>query len=169
MTILGLDPGTESCGYGVLCNKSGAAKNPHAGFECVGYGVMKTPRDKNAGERLLLLEKSFAKVLKKYKPDAIGIERLFFFKNQKTIIGVSEARGVLLALIAKNKIPVHEFTPLQMKLAVTGYGRAEKRQVQWMLKELLRLPEIPKPDDAADALGIALSCSLLLQKNIPLS
>jgi len=157
MTILGIDPGTERTGYGVILKQR--AKQ----LQCVTYGCITTSRDKQRGERLVLLEKGVSQLLKTYKPEVLAVESLFFFKNLKTVMSVSEAKGVILLAAARAKTPVYEFTPLQVKAAVTGYGRAEKKQVQRMVKEILGLQEVPKPDDAADGLGIAIACSLVLK------
>ncbi len=160
MTVLGIDPGTERMGYGVLSYVIGKRTNPNALFDCLEYGIFRTLKTEMPGERLAAIEKNLNKIIANYKPEAIGIERLFFTKNQKTVMAVSEARGVVLLSAAKHNIPVFEFTPPQMKLAITGYGKAEKKQVQRMIKEILALKEIPKPDDAADALGMAIACGL---------
>lgn len=152
MIILGVDPGTAIIGFGIIKiekNKS----------ELIEYGCIKTDPKFSTAERLNKLDKELAKIIKKYKPDKAAVEDIFFFKNLKTVIKVSQARGVILARIAKMKIPVYEYTPLQVKQAVTSYGRAEKKQVQQMVKLLLNLKEIPKPDDAADALAIAICCA----------
>jgi crossover junction endodeoxyribonuclease RuvC len=154
MTILGLDPGTARTGYGVLQKEKGTVK-------CLEYGCFETPKHKTAGERLVVLEKALLRVLKDYKPDQVAVERLFFFKNLKTAMPVSEARGVLLLTLASKKIPTIELSPLQVKMAVTGYGRADKKQIQGMVKEILGLKEIPRPDDAADALALAIASSAL--------
>ena len=103
-----------------------------------------------------------SKIVKDFKPDILSVEKLFFFKNAKTAIPVSQARGVILLVGAKKKIPIYEFTPLQVKLNIVGYGRAEKIQLQKMIKKILNLDKIPKPDDAADALGLAVSYTYLL-------
>jgi crossover junction endodeoxyribonuclease RuvC len=155
MIILGIDPGSAKTGYGII------EKRPRAKLECVTYGCITTPQSKSNSERLLLLEKELAAVLKRYQPDVAAVERLFFFKNLKTVMPVSEARGVILLTLARHKIPIYEFTPLQVKMTIAGYGRAEKKQVQRMVKEILSLPEIPKPDDAADGLAMAIACSLI--------
>ena len=156
MIILGIDPGSEKTGYGVV------EKLPRSKLTCITYGCITTPRDRSRAERLVILEKELTVVLKRYQPEAVGVESLFFFKNLKTVMAVSEARGVILFSLAKNKSPVYEFSPLQVKMAVCGYGKAEKKQVQHMVKEILSLPEIPKPDDAADGLGLAITCSISL-------
>lgn len=150
MKILGIDPGTAIIGYGVI--DSGRK------LELIDYGCIKTSADLSTADRLVVLNKELKKILKKYKPDAVAVEDIFFFKNLKTAIKVSQARGVILLTIAHLKIPIYEFTPLQIKQAVACYGRAEKIQVQKMVKALLNLKEIPKPDDAADALAVAICC-----------
>ncbi|HCM36626.1 MAG TPA: crossover junction endodeoxyribonuclease RuvC [Candidatus Wildermuthbacteria bacterium] len=157
MTIFGIDPGSERTGYGVV------EKLPRTKLKCLEYGCIVTPRTKSRAERLLILERKLSSLLVKTKPDAGAVESLFFFKNLKTAMPVSEARGVALLALAKRKIPAYEFSPLQIKMAVAGYGRAEKKQVQYMVKEILRLEAIPKPDDAADGLAVAIACSLALR------
>jgi len=151
MIILGIDPGTAIIGFGLIeKNKSN--------LRLIKYGCIKTSANLSTAERLNVLHKELGSLLKKHKPDIVGVEDIFFFKNLKTAIKVSQARGVILLTIAKAGIPVAEFTPLQIKQAVACYGRAEKIQVQKMVKTLLNLKEIPKPDDAADALAVAICC-----------
>jgi len=152
MIILGIDPGTAITGFGLIeKNKSN--------LKLLKYGCIKTSVDLSTAERLVVLNKELEKLLKKHKPGAIAVEDIFFFKNLKTAIKVSQARGVILFTAANLNIPIYEYTPLQVKQAVTTYGRAEKIQVQKMVKILLNLKEIPKPDDAADALAIAICCA----------
>lgn len=158
MTILGVDPGTATTGWGVVKNIRGNS------LECVSYNCITTPKAKKPGDRLVLLEKELLQILQDYKPDAVVVERLYFFKNLKTVMPVSEARGVILLAIAKKKLPVFELTPLQVKMAITGYGRADKKQMQRMVQQTLRLSETPKPDDAADALGLAIAGVFLSKK-----
>lgn len=158
MIILGVDPGTARTGYGVI------EKIRNSVLRCVSYGCITTAKEKPAGERLVILEKELTQVLNTYRPDAVAVERLYFFKNLKSVMPVSEARGVILLAIAKKKLPVLEFTPLQAKMAITGYGRADKKQMQRMVQQILKLPQIPKPDDAADALGLAIAGSFLFKK-----
>lgn len=155
MIVLGLDPGLERTGYGLI------EKLPHSKLSCLAYGRITTLRTDEKPGRLLFLEKELTTILKRYRPEAAGVESLFFFKNLKTVMPVSEARGVILVTLAKCKIPIYEYTPLQVKMAVCGYGRAEKQQVQRMVQQTLSLLEIPK-DDAADGLGVAIACSLSL-------
>lgn len=156
MIILGIDPGTARLGYGIIQTE----KNKNELIVC---GCLETPKNIIPAERLKILYQKLTVIIKKYWPKYLAIEELFFFKNSKTIISVAQARGITLLAAAKAGIPVLEFTPLQVKQAVTGYGRAEKRQVQKMIKVLLCLKEIPKPDDAADALATAI-CAAHCQK-----
>lgn len=149
MIIIGIDPGTAITGFGVV-------KKTKQDPKAIDYGCIKTSPFLSPGERLKKIEGEINKLINKYKPTVIAIESIYFFKNLKTAMPVSQAKGVILLAAAKKKIPVFEFTPLQMKMAITGYGKAEKKQVQKMIQILLDLKEIPKPDDAADALGIAL-------------
>lgn len=158
MIILGIDPGTATTGYGVVQNIHGNS------MECISYNCITTGKEKKPGDRLVLLEKELLQVLQKHKPDAVAVERLYFFKNLKSVMPVSEARGVILLAIAKKKLPVLELTPLQVKMAITGYGRADKKQVQRMVQHILNLPQVPKPDDAADALGLAIAGVFLVKK-----
>lgn len=156
MIILGIDPGTAIIGYGLI-------EKTNNKLVLIDYGCIRTSADLSTADRLVILNKELEKLLKKYKPSAVAVEDIFFFKNLKTVIKVSQARGVILLTIAKLKIPVYEFTPLQIKQAVTCYGRADKIQVQKMVKALLNLRDIPKPDDAADALAIAICCGNCLR------
>ncbi len=139
MKTLGIDPGSSLTGYGVVEED-----------KVIEYGCIRT------GNLLVSLYDETGKIIKKHRPDALAIEKLFFSKNVKTALAVGEARGVILLCAALAKIPVAEYTPLEVKMAVTGYGRADKYQVQQMVKNLLGMAEIPKPDDAADALAIAI-------------
>jgi crossover junction endodeoxyribonuclease RuvC len=152
MVIMGIDPGTAITGYGIINKQSAESK-------ILDYGCIRTETRFSTAERLGQIDQRFTKLLRKYKPDQIAVEDIFFFKNLKTAIKVSQARGVILARAACLKIPVFEYTPLQVKQAVTGYGRADKKQVQEMVKLLLNLKEIPEPDDAADALAVAICCA----------
>jgi len=148
---LGFDPGLATLGYGVIkTDKSGRA-------EMLDYGIISTPKDENLAVRLCMLEEGINQVIDKFKPDEIAIEELFFAKNVKTGIAVAHARGVLLLTADKKCGRIFEYTPLQIKQALTGYGRAEKNQIQQMVKTFLRLKAVPKPDDAADALAVALT------------
>ncbi len=151
MIILGFDPGIATLGYGVISTDK---KRPP---EAVDYGVVLTPKELNLAERLELLEKGVNQIIEKYNPEEIAVEELFFAKNVKTGIAVAHARGVLLLTAKKACGKIFEYTPLQIKQALTGYGRADKNQIQQMVKTLLKLSKIPKPDDAADALAVALA------------
>lgn len=152
MIILGIDPGTATTGYGVVESRDNKLK-------MIDYGCIRTPAKTPDAERLLEIDRQLIKLIKKYKPEQVGVEDLFFFKNLKTAIKVSQARGVVLSRIAGSGTIAREYTPLQVKQAVAGYGRADKTQVQKMVKLLLGLKETPKPDDAADALAIAICCA----------
>ncbi|HEY8421452.1 MAG TPA: crossover junction endodeoxyribonuclease RuvC [Thermoclostridium sp.] len=149
MIILGIDPGFAITGYGVL-NYIGNQ------FKVMDFGVITTNADLPHPQRLLLLEKSLVDIIDEYKPETMSVEELFFNNNAKTALQVGQGRGVALLCAARAGIPVYEYTPIQVKQGVTGYGRASKIQVQQMIKILLGLPEIPKPDDAADALAVAI-------------
>ncbi|MEK7111433.1 MAG: crossover junction endodeoxyribonuclease RuvC [Patescibacteria group bacterium] len=150
MIILGIDPGFARMGWG-LVNKTGAK------FSLIDYGCLETSPETGLSDRLELIFDGVFKIIKKYKPDLAGVETLFFNTNAKTAVKVGEARGVLLLALKKSGVKVIDITPLQVKQAVAGYGRAEKTQVQKMVKALLNLKEIPRPDDAADALAVALA------------
>lgn len=149
MLTLGIDPGIAISGYGLV-------KKEKDRLHMVEYGVIRTESGIPVSQRLRCLYEGFTRLIKEYKPDAIAVEELFFNKNAKTIITVGEARGIALLSAALSNIEVFEYTPLQVKQAVVGYGRAEKNQVQAMVKILLHLDRIPKPDDAADALAAAI-------------
>ena len=148
MIILGIDPGTATTGYGVI-------KKTKRNLKCLTWGTIETNPSLSNGERLKNLQNQLNKLIKKYKPKLLTVEKIYFFKNIKTAIPVAQAKGTILLTAAKKKIPIFEFTPLQVKTAITGYGRADKKQVQKMIKRLLNLKKLPK-DDAADALGVAI-------------
>jgi len=160
MVILGIDPGLARIGFGVI-KVSKKKRRKEVKIKSIDWGVIETKKELGNNKRLLFLEKELKKILKKYTPDYVVIEKLFFFKNLKTAIEVSQATGVIKLIITKKKIPIIEITPLQVKMAITGYGRAKKDQIQKTLKKFLKLKEIPKPDDAADALALAYCCSTL--------
>jgi len=149
---MGIDPGTAATGYGLI------KKLPDK-LKIIDYGCIKTEAKFSTAERLKKIDQQLTKLIKKHKPKRIAVEDIFFFKNLKTAVKVSQARGVILSRAAQPKISVIEYTPLQIKQAVTGYGRADKKQVQQMVKVLLNLTEIPQPDDAADALAAAICCA----------
>ena len=150
MTILGIDPGLATLGYGII------EKNERGEFTAVDYGVVLTPKDESLPVRLAILEEGVKRVLEKYRPDEVAMEELFFSKNITTGIAVAHARGVALLTCVKECGKLYEYTPMQIKQALTGYGKADKQQIQSVVTSLLRLRSVPKPDDAADALAIAL-------------
>lgn len=148
MVILGLDPGTARLGYGVLRKDGGR-------FVHLEHGCLETPKGMPQPERLAELRRGIGDVIARHAPVLVGVEKLFFQKNARTAMTVSEARGVALLAAQDGGVPVFEPTPMQVKLALVGHGRADKRQVQEMVRRLLGLKAVPKPDDAADALAIA--------------
>lgn len=152
MVILGIDPGTATTGFGIL--ESAGNK-----LSVIDYGCIYTDSKLEMPERLDIIGENIKKIISKYKPHAVAVEELFFFKNAKTVISVGQARGVVLYIGKNMKLDVFEYTPLQVKQAVVGYGRAEKKQMQNMVKMVLGLKFIPKPDDAADALAVAICCA----------
>jgi len=149
MIILGIDPGTATTGFGLI--EVLQDKITH-----LEHGAIKTKAKTKAPLRLLEIFKQLQKLIKQHKPDVAAVEKLFFGVNTKTAFSVGEARGVILLACAEQKLEIGEYTPLEVKMALTGYGRADKQQIQQMVKSLLGLKEIPKPDDAADALAIAI-------------
>lgn len=157
MIILGIDPGTATTGYGIVSKKKGKLSLKE-------FGCIKTGKALPQAERLLLIRKELNKIIRKHKPRLIAVEELFFFKNLKTAIKVAEARGVILATAAEAKTAISEYTPLEVKIAISGYGRAEKSQVQKMVKAILGLKEIVKSDDAADAIAVAICAANSLRK-----
>jgi len=152
MLILGLDPGYARAGWGVIDQ----AKNKLAP---VAFGCLETKAQMSHAERLKKLQDEIKKIIAKYQPDALAIEELFFFKNLKTALQVAESRGVILATVFDCRLPIYEYTPLQIKQAVTSYGRADKNQVQQMVKLILGMKTIIQPDDAADAMAVAITCA----------
>jgi crossover junction endodeoxyribonuclease RuvC len=158
MRILGIDPGIADTGWGVIENNKGKLK-------CLAYGSIKTSSKKELPERLVELNQELNNIIKEYKPKIVGVEELFFCKNVKTALTVGHARGVILLTLKQNKLNPHEYTPLQIKQAVTSYGKADKGQVQGMVKVMLNLKEIPKPDDAADALAVAICTANSTSRN----
>ena len=162
MVILGVDPGFATVGVGVI-----EYSNPR--FKYLTCGAILTPAGEMVERRITTVYDEIDEIIRKYKPDAMAIEELFFNTNQKTIINVSQARGVILLAAQKNAVPIFEYTPLQVKQAVVGYGRAEKKQVIDMVRRILNMPAPPKPDDAADAVALAIcharSATSLLNQN----
>jgi len=149
MKTLGIDPGTAIMGFGLVEDDS-------RNLKAVEYGCIRTTKDKSPHERLLDLYKRLEEIIREFRPDYLAVEKLFFSTNIKTAMSVGEARGVILLSAARAGLKVAEYTPLQVKMAITGYGKADKRQIQQMVKTLLKLKVIPRPDDAADALAIAI-------------
>ncbi len=156
MKILGIDPGTAITGFGLI-TKTGP------NLAMVDCGIISTPKTMLMPDRLKIIYNDLSKLVKHHKPDAIAVEKLFFTSNITTAMTVSQARGVVLLVASQHGVFVGEYTPLQVKMAATGYGRAEKRQIQEMVKKILQLPALPKPDDAADALAIAICHSANLR------
>lgn len=149
MVIIGIDPGYAIVGYGII-NYEGNR------FKPIDYGAVTTPADMPFPARLEIIFDRLESVIKLCGPEALAIEKLFFNSNQKTVIDVSQARGVIMLCAQKNGLKAYEYTPLQIKQSVVGYGRAEKKQVMEMTRALLNLDKVPKPDDVADALAVAI-------------
>ena len=149
MRILGIDPGYGLIGFSII-------EKTRADNQVIDYGVIKTPKDMIFFERLKVIYDSMNKLIDKYNPNEMAIEKLYFNKNITTGIPVAEARGVILLSAVNRGLPVYEYTPQQIKMALTGVGKAEKSQVQFMVKTLLHLTKVPRPDDAADAVAVAL-------------
>jgi crossover junction endodeoxyribonuclease RuvC len=157
MRILGIDPGTGILGFGVIdVDKSSKMK-------LVDAGVIRTPVHEDDSVRLLTIFNELKLIINEFKPEVMSVEKLFFARNVTTAMTVSQARGIVLLLGMQHELELHEFTPMQIKQAVTGYGKADKKQIQEMVRVLLQLKEIPKPDDAADALAAAICCSMTLR------
>lgn len=150
MIILGIDPGLATMGYGII------EKLPNGDARAVDYGVVLTPKEENLPVRLAMLEEGVNKILTKFKPAEVAVEELFFAKNITTGIPVAHARGVILLTCIKFCGRLYEYTPMQIKQALTGYGRADKVQMQHVVASLLHFSKVPRPDDAADALAVAL-------------
>lgn len=151
MRILGIDPGTTRCGYGII------DVDPKKDFRYVHYGCITSDGHTTDGQRLNRIFIDISRLIDEYSPNHIAIESLFFFSNQKTATKIAEARGVILLAAHKKNIETYEYTPQQVKLAVTGYGRSDKKEVQEEVKKALGLEAVPKPDDAADGLALAIA------------
>lgn len=149
MLVIGIDPGTATTGYGLV-------RDTAQGLEMVGFGVILTPAGLPQEQRLVMLHEELEQILLLHRPDSAAVEKLFFSRNVTTAITVGQARGVALLALAQRGLVVGEYTPMEIKQAVAGYGGADKNQVQQMVKALLNLDKVPKPDDAADALAIAI-------------
>ena len=154
MIILGIDPGIARMGYGVI-----EKKRKHSKFYLVDYGCLETKTNTKTYRRLLKIYQGVKRIIKKYKPDLLAIEDIYFAKNTKTAIRVAQAMGVIMLATIEARLPLKEFSPLEVKQSLTTFGRADKSQVQKMVKTLLGMKEIPRPDDAADALAIALAAA----------
>ena len=162
MRVLGIDPGYAIVGWGVVEYISNR-------FAPIGYGAVITEKDTPFEQRLVEIYESVFDICKRYQPEALSIEKLYYQHNQTTVIGVAEARGVILLAAAQCGVPIYEYTPMQVKQAVVGYGGADKHQVMEMTRRILKMEKVARPDDAADAIAIALcharsSTSLLAQK-----
>ena len=149
MKILGIDPGMAIVGYGMI----GVENN---NIELITSGSIQTDKTLSDSKRLLEIYADLSQIVEKYKPDCASVEQLFFFKNQKTIIPVAEARGVILTVLEKFNIPTYSYTPMEVKQVLTGYGRADKKEVESMVKLSLNNQELPKLDDTIDAIAIAI-------------
>ena len=150
MLVIGIDPGTASMGYGLVHEEEDGS------LSAIAYGVIQTPAQQPMQNRLLLLYQQLRQILFLHRPESSAVEKLFFARNTRTALAVGQARGVALLALAEDGLELHEYTPLEVKQAVTGYGGADKNQVQELVRALLGLESIPKPDDAADALAIAI-------------
>lgn len=155
LIILGIDPGLADTGFGFI-------KKQGSKLEMIDYGSIKTKSTTPLENRLVEIHQSLNKLIKKYKPEIISVEKLFFCKNVKTAMVVGEARGVIILTAGENKLKIYEYTPLQIKMALTSYGKASKIQVQEMVKAVLCLKNPPKPDHASDALAAAICCANFL-------
>ena len=150
--ILGIDPGTATTGFGIIDTSLSKVKS------VVDYGVITTSAELSDAKRLAIIDSSLKELITEHKPDILAVEKLFFFRNTTTIITVAQSRGVVLLNAELHNLLLFEFTPLQIKQAITGYGKAPKAQMQQMVATILGLKSIPKPDDAADGLAVALCC-----------
>lgn len=151
MLTLGIDPGTATIGYGLVY------ENRDGSLQAVAYGTIRTPAKTPMWERLESIHAEVSKIIKEHKPDRAGVEELFFAKNVTTAITVAQGRGVILLALSQANLPIAEYKPNEVKMAVSGYGGAKKPQIQEMVRLLLGLDEIPRPDDAADALAVAIT------------
>lgn len=150
MIVLGVDPGTATTGYGVISDTADGS------LKALDYGVITTPPDQSMPERLLQLNRRLREIVLLHRPMTSAVEKLFFSRNVTTAIAVGQARGVILMTLAESGLQVAEYTPMEVKQAIAGFGGADKQQVQQMVRALLNLADIPRPDDAADALAIAI-------------
>lgn len=153
MRIVGIDPGLGRCGWAII-EKSGTKAT------AVAYGCIETHKQDGEAKRTLILKRSLDAIIAEHQPQLAVVESLFFFKNQKTIIQIGQARGVIMLALAEAGLAVQELTPLQIKMTLTGYGKADKKQIQKMVMMVLGIKEVPKPDDVTDALATALAVNL---------
>jgi crossover junction endodeoxyribonuclease RuvC len=151
MLVLGIDPGTATTGYGLV------REHPNGALEAIAYGVITTPARTPMAQRLRQLYQEITALIAKYQPDAAAIETLYFGKNVTTAITVAQGRGVILLALAEADLPIREYKPAEIKQAIAGYGNADKIQMQEMIRQLLNLDALPRPDDAADGLGVAIT------------
>jgi crossover junction endodeoxyribonuclease RuvC len=151
MIILGIDPGLAITGFGLVCPN----KNSESKLKCVAYGTIETTPELGLPQRLHKIHADLGRIIVQYQPKALVMENVFFFKNAKTLIPVSQAQGVILLAAAKKRLPVYRYTPIEVKMTITGFVKSDKKDVGREIAKILRLQEIPKPDDAADALSIA--------------
>ncbi|MEM8805273.1 MAG: crossover junction endodeoxyribonuclease RuvC [Cyanobacteria bacterium P01_G01_bin.38] len=154
--ILGLDPGLAILGFGIIEYDPTTARDLTPDINVIDFGIIQTPAGTEVGSRLCTIHDDLHSVIKTYQPDSVSIEKLFFYRMGNTIL-VAQARGVVMLVLAQHKLPFVEFTPAQIKQALTGYGNADKTAVQEAVARELNLDKIPKPDDAADALAVALT------------
>lgn len=155
MKVLGIDPGTGRLGWAVVQKEKGV-------LSPVAFGCIQTPANSKLEDRLLTIFEILDQIIKDHKPDSVSIEDIFFFKNQKTIISVASARGVVLLVCRQHKLPIHNYTPLQIKNTLTGYGTADKKQVEFMVRQTIKLKDDKHLDDTTDALATALTHLLRL-------
>ena len=159
--MLGIDPGLATLGYGIIETNN---QEKQSDVSCVTYGIISTPKDTLMGERLAHIQKELTHILKLYEPDEVSVETIFFFRNQKTIIQIGQVHGVLSLTLFKAKMLTFRYPPLKIKNMLTGNGRAEKKELEKAVKKILRIRKPIKPDDAADALAVAL-CHLFEKNN----
>lgn len=158
MIFLGIDPGTTTTGYGIIEERNNK-------FKIIDFGCITTKKYSASYLKLKEIYKQLTAIIAKFKPQAAAIEKIFFCKNAKTALNVEQTRGLILFLLARSNLAIFELTPLEVKKTITGYGHASKEQIQKMIKMLLNLKVIPKPDDAADALALAVSCAMRYRAN----
>lgn len=166
LRILGIDPGTATVGYGVLDSDGGGGK---LSLRYVASGIISTPKEFSPGKRLHIIREDIISLITEFKPSLLAIESLFFFKNAKTVMPVAQARGVILEAAESMGLESFGYTPMQVKMHLTGYGKADKSMVQLTVQKLLGLPSIIKPDDAADAVAIAVCHSRMALQLMPLA